>query len=136
MLVFNKVPKNLKSYLQYSTYPIYILLRDSKDVPYQYNNHFDIIFDGGIWSIRKFVENIFFNPDRLFVYNRLATYRPPVMALWGWIKRNAMLVYEQIPDVLMELDEKVLKKLDSSYFYILVSLGLDCSNNVRKLQWT
>ena len=135
VIVFTKIPKNIDQYLKYSVYPIYILLQDTKNIPYKLYSKFDIIHNGGAWTMKKFAENIFFNPDRKFVYKQLTSMRPNVFGLWSWISKNAISVYDEMPAVLLKIDEQVLMTLSDRYFYMLVSFNLSCSNNVRKLRW-
>jgi len=135
-IVFNKIPKNIKEFLECSTFPIYILLQSNKGItPYLYNN-FKVIQDKDIWTIRKFVEHIFYNPNRKYVYEKLITHKPPPMALWKWIEMNVMSIYGTIPEVLLMIDEKILMRLPNKFFYALVSFSLNHTTNIRKLKWT
>lgn len=130
-LVFNTL-KNINKYLKYSSYPIVVLLNSTRSLKYEHYKKFDVI--QSVWSIRNFVEHIFFNPDREFVYNKLVDFSPPTVSLFMWIKKNAIRVYNTIPEILYTIDEIVVKGM-SEYFYVLVCFRLKCSTNVIKLKW-
>jgi len=135
IIVFNKVPKNIKEFLKHSTFPIYILLQDTKKITPELYKHFKIFY-GDTWTIKKFAEHIFFNPNRKYVHEKLTIHKPPPMALWQWIKMNVALVYDIIPEVFLMIDEKVLMRLPNKYFYALMSFKLNYTTNIRKLKWT
>ena len=136
IIVFNKIPKNIKGFLEHSTFPIYILLQDTKRITPELYNNFEVIQDKNTWSMRKFVEHIFYNPDRKYVYEKLMTYKPPPTALWQWIKMNITRIYDTIPEVILMIDEKILMRLPNKFFYAMVSFSLSHTTNIRKLKWT
>lgn len=136
IIVFHRVPRNIKKFIEHSTFPIYILLQSTSKIPYELSNHFEIIQSKNVWPIKKFVEHIFFNPNRKYVYEKLTTHKPSPVAIWKWIEMNVVSVYDIVPEVLLMIDEKVLMKLPKKYFYSLLSFKLNCTTNIKKLRWT
>jgi len=135
ILVFNRVPRNINKYLKYSVHPIYILLNSTKGIPYKLYKKFEIIQDKNVWDVKRFVEHIFYNPNRKFVFDTLCEHNPNSVVLFEWIRKNVLMVYDTIPEVLYKIDEQVIKKMGNMYFYSLISFGLESSGNVINLKW-